>query len=585
MGNWIIIVDDDISALKQAGHFLGKAGFRVTGLRSGKQVLDFVRENGLPDLFLLDINIPDLDGFRTLDLLKKEMESSREVPVAFLSSEDRNDQEARGLESGAIDYIRKPFSPDVLVSRVRKILDVQTQIDRMARNAETDPLTGCMNRYATEAMMTRFCLQEAGFLCILDLDAFKSINDIFGHDTGDRILSMFSRIITRHMGTPGECGRIGGDEFVVFLHNQKRSDDLIRFTDEINEAYLAGAREILGDRPNFPLGVSVGAVSVPQYGRTYSDLFYLADQALHTAKRNGKHRCRLYSSTEKKARQNGQEMDLEMVTAILEERIEAPSAMWIGQDVFGSIYKYIVRYITRYHNCAYRVLLTIRPDPELDDFHYEEIIATFKTLIKISLRNSDVMMECGSNQVFLLLPEVTDQNIDRVMTRVMEKCNNSRLAPQVRILTEYAPVRTSAAGEDEDLRPWVLVVDQDSACRRQALQVLEEQNLKVTGLSSLSGLPELISRRTPELILLDLVQEESRGCETFAEMKKLFPGHMPPVIALCGDGDPETETECLRMGAIDFVPKPFVPETLALRAQHVLKIGHFQRYLTEVVSR
>ena len=164
MANWIIVVDDDVSTLKLAGHFLSKAGFRVTALQSGKLALDYVKEHGVPDLFLLDINMPEMDGFHTLDLLKKEMEPGKEVPVAFLTAEERNDQEARGLESGAMDYIRKPFSPEVLVSRVKKILDVQTQMNRIVKTAETDPLTGLLNKAAAEAMMTRLCLQETGFL-------------------------------------------------------------------------------------------------------------------------------------------------------------------------------------------------------------------------------------------------------------------------------------------------------------------------------------------------------------------------------------------------------------------------------------
>ncbi len=442
MTHWIIIVDDEISTLKLAGHFLSSAGFRVTALRSGQKALDYVREHGLPDLFLLDINMPEMDGFRTLDLLRREMENKKEVPVAFLSGGGRYDQEARGLESGAMDYIRKPFNPEVLVSRVRKILDVQMQLDRIARDAETDSLTGCMNKSATETIMTKFCLQECGFLCVLDLDSFKSINDMYGHDIGDRILVMFSRVIAKHLGNPGEIGRIGGDEFVIFLHNRKRSEDLTSFTQSINAEFVALAKEILGERLTFPIGVSVGAATVPECGRIYSDLFHFADQALLTAKRDGKHGCHLFSFAENHPEMNGREMDLETVTAILEERIEAPSAMWIGREVFGNIYKYIVRYITRYHNCAYRVLVTIRPDPGLDETQRADIIAECKTMIKISLRNSDVMMECSDNQVFLLLPEVNAENIERVVSRVMEKCGNSVPVSRARITTEYAPVHT-----------------------------------------------------------------------------------------------------------------------------------------------
>ena len=279
MANWIIVIDDDAATLKLAGHLLSKAGYRVTALKSGRLALDYVRKNGVPDLFLLDLNMPDLDGFQTLELLRKEMAPGQDIPVIFLTAENRVEQEARGLESGAMDYIRKPFDPDVLINRVRRILDVQTQMNRLAVSAEKDPLTGMLNKAASEALMTRLCSREKGLLCVLDLDAFKSVNDIFGHDTGDRILVMFSQVLSAGLEHPDECGRIGGDEFIVFLRNRKRSEDLENFARKINEDYIAGARAILGDRLNSAIGVSIGAVSVPDYGRDYPELFRLAPDA------------------------------------------------------------------------------------------------------------------------------------------------------------------------------------------------------------------------------------------------------------------------------------------------------------------
>ena len=124
MANWIIVVDDDATTLKLAGHLLSKAGYRVTALQSGRIAIDYVRRNGVPDLFLLDVNMPDLDGFQTLNLLKKEMAPGQEVPVAFLTAENRHEQEARGLESGAMDYIKKPIIPEILLLRVNHILEL-----------------------------------------------------------------------------------------------------------------------------------------------------------------------------------------------------------------------------------------------------------------------------------------------------------------------------------------------------------------------------------------------------------------------------------------------------------------------------
>ena len=450
MAEWIIVVDDDTTTLKLAGYFLSKAGFRVTALQSGRTALDYVRKNGTPDLFLLDVNMPGMDGFETLNELKKEMEPGKEIPVAFLTAENRHEQETRGLASGAMDYIKKPFEPDVLVSRVKRMLELQTQMNRFAKNAETDPLTGLLNKAAAEAMMTRLCSRENGMLCVLDLDGFKSVNDIFGHDAGDRILVMFAQMIENSLEDPGQCGRIGGDEFIVFLQNRKRSEDLARFTQRLNEQYIAGTRTILGERLSFSTGVSVGAVSIPEYGRGYPELFRLADQALYMVKRNGKHGYRMYHSTDRWENSRGKEMDLETITAILEDRIDAPNAMWMGREVFGSIYQYMVRYMERYHSCAYRMLLTVKVKPETGDAMRAEIIVKFRDMVRSSLRNSDVMMECGDNQLFLLLPEIHENDIDRVIGRVLEKWNDTDYPHFAEIMAEHAPVRYT--GEKERKR-------------------------------------------------------------------------------------------------------------------------------------
>ena len=587
MANWIIVIDDDAATLKLAGHLLSRAGFRVTALKSGRIALDYVRKNGVPDLFLLDVNMPDLDGFQTLELLRKEMTPGQDIPVIFLTAENRVEQEARGLESGAMDYIRKPFDPDVLINRVRRILDMQTQMNRLAVSAEKDPLTGLLNKAASEAMMTRLCAGEKGMLCVLDLDAFKSVNDIFGHDTGDRILVMFSQLLAGSLEHPDECGRIGGDEFVVFLRNRKRSEDLANFALKINEEYLAGARAVLGDRLNSTIGVSVGAVSVPDYGRDYPELFRLADQALYSVKRHGKHSSSLYRAAEGQE-PRFRELNLETITAILEERIEAPSAMWMGREVFGSLYKFMVRYMDRYHSCAYRVLLTLKISPEVSETKRSDAILLFRKTIRTSLRTSDIMMECGENQLFLLLPEIREHDIERVIGRLLHKWRESEYTEFAEVATEYGPVQPFRQADRDGARAggeWVVVVDDDPVIRKLTEHLLTGEHFTVTTLPSGQDLIRLLREKTPDLILLDLTMPDQDGLETFRRLKKEVPDSAVPVIFLTADISPEAETKCLQLGAMDFIRKPFTPEILLLRVQHILELSHLRKNLTDAVAR
>lgn len=587
MADWIIVVDDDTSNLKVAGHILSKAGMRVTALKSGRLALDYIRKNGFPDLIMLDVNMPEMDGFETLKQLKEKMTPGYEVPVVFLTAEDGQEQESRGLESGAMDYIKKPFDPEVLLSRVHKILDIRRQMQLFARNAETDQLTGFLNKAASEARMDKLCSESAGLLCVLDLDAFKMVNDIFGHDIGDQVLVMFSRVLKKNLRKDDECGRIGGDEFIVFLRNMSSSDELDRFAKRINEEYQAGTREIMGEKLTFSAGVSVGAVAVPEYGREYPELFHMADQALYIVKKNGKHGGRLYTALEQGRGNANRELNLETITAILEERMEAPSAMWMGRDVFGSIYKYMVRYMDRYHSSAYRVLLTLKVSSDVPDAERADIIVQFRRKIRNSLRNSDVMMECGDNQLFLLLPEIQDHDIDRVIGRLLHRWNESEYPDRAEIACEYGRVHSSGIREDDGSghKEWVVVVDDDRTNQILAENVLKKQKMKVTTLSSGEELLELLKEQKPDLILLDIRMPGIDGLETFRQMKRSYPDMTPPVIFLTADDSLEAEAKCLELGAVDFVTKPFTPDVLTLRVKHTLELVHLQRNLSDAVAR
>ena len=135
---WITVVDDDITNLKMAGHILSKNNMRVTALKSGLALLDYVKENK-PDLILLDIKMPKLDGFETMKRLRAQMAPGEDIPVIFLTADENQESETLGLQLGAMDFIRKPFVPEVLVLRVQHTIELV----RLQRNlaAEVDRKT------------------------------------------------------------------------------------------------------------------------------------------------------------------------------------------------------------------------------------------------------------------------------------------------------------------------------------------------------------------------------------------------------------------------------------------------------------
>ena len=133
MSDWVVIVDDDETNLKIAGKILSKAGMRVTAMKSGSSLIRYVEEKELPDLILLDIKMPEMDGFETLAQMRN-IERARNIPVIFLTADEKEQTEAKGLAAGAMDFIKKPFVPEILTIRVRHMID----LDHLQRNLENE---------------------------------------------------------------------------------------------------------------------------------------------------------------------------------------------------------------------------------------------------------------------------------------------------------------------------------------------------------------------------------------------------------------------------------------------------------------
>lgn len=122
MNDWILVVDDDTSNLKMASRILSEENMRVSCLKSGEDAIKFLGGNR-PDLILLDVHMPGMDGFETMAAIK-ENKTTADIPVIFLTADDDSNTETKGLETGAMDFIRKPFVPEVLLIRVRHMIDL-----------------------------------------------------------------------------------------------------------------------------------------------------------------------------------------------------------------------------------------------------------------------------------------------------------------------------------------------------------------------------------------------------------------------------------------------------------------------------
>ncbi len=591
MPNWIIVVDDDVTNLKMAGQILSKSNMRVTAVKSGQSLLDYVRENGVPDLILLDINMPEMDGFATYTKFR-ELESElgvADTPIVMLTADEDKANESKGFEMGVSDYIRKPFDPDVLVRRVGNILSTTGRMKKYEEEATIDKLTGFLNKYNANEQMAELCRTKSGTLMITDLDSFKLVNDIYGHDMGDRVLATFSRILKENMGFPAVFGRIGGDEFLVFAENLKEEKDIAKYSSAINSFLISEARKMMGEDMSIPLGASIGAVFVPDQGTDFNELFRLSDRALYTIKNNGKHGYALFKSDDELASAIPTDINLAMLTTILEERSIPQNAMWMGKEAFGNVYRYMIRYMDRYRGTAYKMLFTAKFIPkDLSESEKEKIMISLRELLQESLRNSDIMMQIGDNHFFLMLPEISDYNVARVTERVMHAWKNNEYSGLVELAVETESTDTDmheTFSEETEDEKRIVITNDDPSDLEDMKRVLITKGFDVFACSSGEELLEHIADNRPNLMIIKADMKPVSGLETIVRIRKQGGAIRKIPVILIANDDPTIEQRGLELGVVDFIKMPISEEKLSLRVKNLLRMTILSDHMNQEVEK
>ena len=194
------------------------------------------------------------------------------------------------------------------------------------------------------------------------------------------------------------------------------------------------------------------------------------------------------------------------------------------------------------------------------------------------------MMECGDHQVFLLLPEIQDYDIDRVLDRLLANWRKSGLAELADVFCEFGKVHT--ASSEEEQKSWIVAVDDEEEVRSQISRILTERGMNVTGLSSGEELLGFLRENQPGLVLLDTEMPGMDGIETLKRIKREVPmENQPPVLLVSETDDPEMEDRGLRLGAADILKKPFGDSILIHRVENVLEMTRLQRTLSAEVMR
>lgn len=290
----ILIVDDQPANIHALTRLL-KEDYRILVATSGPRALELAAGDTGPDLILLDIMMPDMDGYEVCRRLKNNAHT-KNIPIIFVTVMGGSEDEAQGLDLGAVDYIAKPFNNAVVRARVRTHVQLKIRTDMLEQLALLDGLTGIANRRNFDQTLNQEWKRAARFMdpisvVMLDIDHFKAYNDNYGHGTGDECLQRVAGALRGVIQRPSDLiARYGGEEFIALLPATQAPGAA-----QIAENFRRAVADLALSHAFSPIAshitISVGFATcqaVPNHNP--EKVVTAADQALYRAKDLGRNR-------------------------------------------------------------------------------------------------------------------------------------------------------------------------------------------------------------------------------------------------------------------------------------------------------
>lgn len=282
----ILVIDDDISLAEYHAVLLQQAGMETAVVTEPLNVMSHLISFN-PDLILMDIYMPDCDGFELAKVIR-EMDTYVSIPIVFLSGETNVSKQMTAMSMGGDDFLTKPIQPGHLISSVT----IRAERMRIIRSfMDRDGLTGLLNHTKTKEQLD-FAIErtkrQGGTLsfAMLDIDWFKTVNDTYGHPVGDRVILSLARLLQQRLRKSDIIGRYGGEEFAVILSDTELSN-AVRVLDDVRNSFSRIRHQC--EQGEFMVTFSCGVSSFPHYG-TATLLNNMSDKALYEAKHGGRNR-------------------------------------------------------------------------------------------------------------------------------------------------------------------------------------------------------------------------------------------------------------------------------------------------------
>ena len=298
----ILIVDDNVTNCEVLQRRLSMQGLSCRTAYDGNSALTEVF-NKTPDLILLDVILPDINGLELLKTFRKE-HNSESLPVIMVSAFNDVDSISKCIQLGAQDYLPKPINGTILIAKLVAALErklwrerEKELVNKLHIQATTDQLTGIYNRRVIfealdDAMENSKKSSDREFTTIMfDIDFFKQVNDNYGHAGGDAVLISFAQLLQTEISSPNIVGRVGGEEFlaILYLSPDEAKEFCVKLIHKINHNFV----DFEGSEIKIS---SSGGVAFSTETETSADLISKADERLYVAKKNGRNRFTLHDS-------------------------------------------------------------------------------------------------------------------------------------------------------------------------------------------------------------------------------------------------------------------------------------------------
>lgn len=282
----ILVVDDTPSNLDILGGLL--KDYDVISCVSGEEALEVVKEEKV-DLILLDIMMPEMDGFEVCEILKKDTQT-KDIPVIFITAKTDEESIEKAYTIGGVDYVTKPFKPTELLVRVKKELNIQKMVRELKFLASTDSMTKLYNRRYFKSVTSHVMEiakrdKQPLSVVMLDIDKFKNINDTYGHKVGDDVIVFLAEKLFQTYRKSDILCRYGGEEFVVMLPSTKKESAV-----EVAQHFRKIIKNsVVNSDVDVTFTISLGVADVDlENEQNIENALKRADDALYRAKEGGR---------------------------------------------------------------------------------------------------------------------------------------------------------------------------------------------------------------------------------------------------------------------------------------------------------